>query len=78
MFTFGILWDECFTAVCRLSDLILGLFVGSCVDGLKVVFTYKVLYFRVVLLHRKIDYRLSFISFYIHSFIVFEFCFYLL
>ena len=59
-----------------LSDLILKSFCWICIDGLKMIFSYEVLYFHVVVLYGKNDYRISFISFCNHSFIVLEFCFY--
>jgi hypothetical protein len=40
-----------------------------------VLFIYEVVYFHVVVLYRKNDYSISFISFSNHSFIVFEFVF---
>jgi len=46
-----------------LSDLILKSFCWVCIDGLKVIFSYEVLYFNVVVLCRKNDYRIFFINF---------------
>jgi len=46
-----------------------------CIDGLEVLFSYEVVYFHVVVLYRKNDYKISFISFLNHNFIDFEFVF---
>jgi hypothetical protein len=48
------LWDRCYSVVYYLSDLVLESFCWVCVDGLEVIFSYKVLYFYVVVLYRKI------------------------
>ena len=46
------MWDKCFTVVYCISDLVLGSFCWVCVDGLEVIFSFKVLYFHVVVLCR--------------------------
>ena len=43
-------------------DLVLKSFCWACIDGLEVLFSCEVEYFRVVVLYRKNDYRISFIS----------------
>jgi len=59
-----------------LPDLILKSFSWFCIDSLEVVISCEIVYFHVVMLNRKNGYRVSFISFCNHSFIVLEFCFY--
>ena len=66
----------CFTVVYCLPDLILKSVSWVCIDSLEVVNRYEIVYFHVVMLYRKNDYRVSFLSFCNHSFIVLEFCFY--
>jgi len=46
------------------------------IDNLEVVISYEIVYFHVIMLYRKNDCRVSFLSFCNYSFIVLEFCFY--
>ena len=62
-----LLWFIC------LSDLILKSFCRVCIDRLEVIFRYEGLYFNVVVLCRKNDYRISFIIFCNDSFIAYCF-----
>jgi len=67
--------DKCSTVVYCHSDLVLKGFCWACIDGLVVIFSYEAVYFHVVVLYRKNDYRISFISSSSHSFFVFYFVF---
>ena len=70
------MWEKCFTMVYCLPDLILKSVSSVYIDSLEVVISNETLYFHVVMLNRKNDYRVSVVGFCNHSFIVLEFCFY--
>jgi len=52
-----------------LLGLILRSFCRVCIDGLEVIFSYEVSYFKVVVLCTKNEYRISFYKLGNHSFI---------